>query len=363
VNDYNPLILLIWKANIDLQFIGEKAMVLNRYITGYITKSEKKATEAIWEECNKNKSLQSVLKSFAIQSLKNREIGSIEASQKLLGINLCQMDVHVKWLGAHMQNHRTRKLKKKDDIQQLNKESTDIYCNNIIDTYYPSRPKELDKICLYDFASYYDLNSNKLPCTKNKNHSDCIILNDNFGYMHKRKTPHLLKTPRYKPSNKEAREKYFHQLLILFKPWRDENNDLMMEQCKSYEESFKYLKEKNMLNIQLTTTFEDQKSRIEMAKQKIIELEKTPFEPICNRSEKENDETLGVNDANFYQSNIINEEQLKQKVNLLNTEQKKIYDFILQALDVQRNNQINENNQIKTFCSGYGGKYNFRFFN
>lgn len=41
VNDYNPIILLIWGANIDIQYIKESSTVLNRYITTYMTKSEK----------------------------------------------------------------------------------------------------------------------------------------------------------------------------------------------------------------------------------------------------------------------------------------------------------------------------------
>jgi hypothetical protein len=41
INDYNPILLLIWKANMDIQYIHEKSLVLNRYITCYVTKSEK----------------------------------------------------------------------------------------------------------------------------------------------------------------------------------------------------------------------------------------------------------------------------------------------------------------------------------
>ena len=39
INDYNPTLLLLWKGNLDLQYIGEHTMALDRYITTYITKS------------------------------------------------------------------------------------------------------------------------------------------------------------------------------------------------------------------------------------------------------------------------------------------------------------------------------------
>jgi hypothetical protein len=46
INDYNPVLLLIWKGNMDLQYIHDKSLILNRYITSYVTKSEKLA---LWE--------------------------------------------------------------------------------------------------------------------------------------------------------------------------------------------------------------------------------------------------------------------------------------------------------------------------
>ena len=49
--------LLLWEANIDVQFIHESSMVLDRYITAYITKAEKNSTAALWEDCNKNRTL------------------------------------------------------------------------------------------------------------------------------------------------------------------------------------------------------------------------------------------------------------------------------------------------------------------
>jgi hypothetical protein len=40
---------MVWAANKDIQYIGESRMVLNRYITTYVTKAEKNASEAIWK--------------------------------------------------------------------------------------------------------------------------------------------------------------------------------------------------------------------------------------------------------------------------------------------------------------------------
>ena len=40
VNDYNPLLLMLWKANMDIQFVVESLLALAHYVTGYVTKAE-----------------------------------------------------------------------------------------------------------------------------------------------------------------------------------------------------------------------------------------------------------------------------------------------------------------------------------
>ena len=40
VNDYNPLMLMLWKANLDIQFVAESSLALAHYVSGYVTKAE-----------------------------------------------------------------------------------------------------------------------------------------------------------------------------------------------------------------------------------------------------------------------------------------------------------------------------------
>ena len=56
IYDYNPLLLLLSAANLDIQFIGEFTMALDKYITVYITKPERNATQKLWDKCNKRAS-------------------------------------------------------------------------------------------------------------------------------------------------------------------------------------------------------------------------------------------------------------------------------------------------------------------
>ena len=66
VNDYNPLLLLLWKANIDVQFVAESSLALAHYVSGYVTKAERSSMQEIWQEVSENKSIYSRLWSFGI---------------------------------------------------------------------------------------------------------------------------------------------------------------------------------------------------------------------------------------------------------------------------------------------------------
>ena len=55
VNDYNPLLLMLWKANIDIQFIAENSLALAHYVSGYVTKAERSNMQEIWQEVGENK--------------------------------------------------------------------------------------------------------------------------------------------------------------------------------------------------------------------------------------------------------------------------------------------------------------------
>ena len=61
VNDYNPTLLLLWKANFDIQFISENSHALAHYVTGYVTKPEKSHMHEIWDKIDSKQSLHSKL--------------------------------------------------------------------------------------------------------------------------------------------------------------------------------------------------------------------------------------------------------------------------------------------------------------
>ena len=95
VNDYNPLILMLWKANMDIQFVAESSLALAHYVSGYVTKAERSnMQEEVWQEVSENHSIYGRLWSFGIRSLCSRECGLYEASDLLLGDHgICHSEV------------------------------------------------------------------------------------------------------------------------------------------------------------------------------------------------------------------------------------------------------------------------------
>ena len=215
VNDYNPLLLMLWKANIDIQFIAESSLALAHYVSGYVTKAERSSMQEIWQEVSDNKSIYSRLWSFGLRSLRFRECGLYEASDLLLGDHLTEKSDTVKWVDISTPHKRNRRLKDHKHLQELSKQdpqNKDVFEDNLIDTFYPQRPSELEDVCLYDFVANYVLQGV-----------------DNHGKRKYRKLvkPKLPNHKLFDPGNENQKEDYFYSLVLLFSPFRDESSLLL----------------------------------------------------------------------------------------------------------------------------------------
>ena len=106
---------------------------------------------------NSTKSLASLLCNLGMRSQNHRECGAPECTDTLLGLSLhgTVSSTSIRWLDVN--KLRSRKLKTRKEIEELEGESTDIFCPSLIDDHYPNRPKELESMHLYDFAVWYDV--------------------------------------------------------------------------------------------------------------------------------------------------------------------------------------------------------------
>ena len=163
INDYNPAILCAWEGNMDIHYIGENSSTLNKCINKYVSKSEK-SHDTDFDTINATKSLHTRLCNIAMRLLSYRECGAFEASDALIGISLHGTDPQTSIRLVDVRELRCRKLKTIKQVKTLDKESTDIFCPSLVDVYYPTRPKELESLSLYDFRKWYDVQKVQLKC-------------------------------------------------------------------------------------------------------------------------------------------------------------------------------------------------------
>ena len=229
VNDYNPLLILLWKANIDIQFVSESSLALAHYVSGYVTKAERSNMQDIWREIQDCKSIYSKLWKFGIKALSSRECGLYEASDLLLGDHLTEKSEAVQFVDASMPHKRNRRLKNHSSLKELSvsePDSEDIFESNLVDTYYPNRSDELEDVCLYDIVANYSCHHTNVKGVK-----QTVFIRRNKSVIPNHKL--------YDLRNENQREDYFYSLIMLFQPFRDESELLLDDETA--EEAFNRL--------------------------------------------------------------------------------------------------------------------------
>jgi len=152
-NDYNPTLLILLQANVDVQYIGESSWSLAKYVMSYITKAEKMELEELWEELT-HKSLNTRLWSICLKALTHRQCGAYEAADRLLGTHLYEKSESIRFVNTNLPQNRNcilKSLKELEEIKKNDPTSENINTNSYIDTHYPNRPDFMTQTNLYDF--------------------------------------------------------------------------------------------------------------------------------------------------------------------------------------------------------------------
>jgi len=190
INDYCPKILIVWDGNMDIQYCKEETGTLTSYVSKYLVKTEGSIYN--FNPINSTKSVASNFWSMATRATSHRECGILEAVDLLLGYSIyaSDPDTQIRWLDTRIV--RNKKVKTIQEIQQLSPDSEEIFCKNLIDDYYPSRPEELENISLYEFAKNFDI-IDKKPIYK----AVFYQLMHSNKFCKQRKTPYLINHWKY----------------------------------------------------------------------------------------------------------------------------------------------------------------------
>ena len=154
INDYNKLLLSLWQGNMDIQFISENSYSLVNYITKYVTKADKSHLSN--DDFGIEDSIRRKLWKFAFSCLRTREMGAYEACDRWLVDRLYGCSDIFQFVSTVLPQFRTRIMKNFKDLENTSSESTEIFNKDLLSTYYPERPNDLENMPLKEFAATYE---------------------------------------------------------------------------------------------------------------------------------------------------------------------------------------------------------------
>jgi hypothetical protein len=201
------------------------------------------------------------------------EVSAQEASYGVLGIPLTNSSRDCIFIPTGPPEERIIFVKTESELQNLDSDSTDIGARGLLD-HYVQRPDLLEDICLAEFAAWYTYSSRKCNRTdmeiedvlevKDEECSDeqfelpkFLRLKDKSGYIRKRKVQRIIRFRRY--GEKEDPENYFREQIMLYHPWRDEDQEILnidhREQFRILQNKIREVRIKfNSLEVELTNT-------------------------------------------------------------------------------------------------------------
>lgn len=158
INNYNPLILKMHRANIDLQFILD-AYACCIYIVDYINKSDKGMTKilekVLSDGVEEGSPTETILRNLTSKYYNVKEVSAQEAAYNLLQLRKVETSAKTIFIPTGPEKLRSRILKPKVELQKLPSNSTDIYVHGWVE-HYQRRPESLNHLNLAEFCSSYE---------------------------------------------------------------------------------------------------------------------------------------------------------------------------------------------------------------
>jgi hypothetical protein len=149
INFYKADILDLHNANMDIQFILNPYACIG-YIINYINKTQRGMSEllrkTLEESKTNNENITKRLKSISNVFINYAEISVQEAVYNICSMKVSKASRDTIFVNTNLPEERVRIIKCQEDLQKLLPDSTEIYCNGLIE-YYVQRPEILNSIC------------------------------------------------------------------------------------------------------------------------------------------------------------------------------------------------------------------------
>ena len=264
-------------ANVDLQPVFNHYKCIT-YVCSYFTKDETECSQAIMNAAKEakeakeaNLNIKDGLRKIGAAFLSSREVSSQECVYRCMPeLWLRKIFPKTVFVSTDLPEKRLRVAKSQQELDELDDDSTDIYKSNIIERYSirPNIIPSVNNMCLAAFAAYYnkeyksdvsetmdaqpEILSDDIitQLHQNLNHSTSlpgkIRLMNGKEVMKCRKVKAVIRY--HTPNKTKEPEQYFHHLLMLYYPWRQETELLGNEQTymsKFYEPEVQAVVEHN----------------------------------------------------------------------------------------------------------------------
>ena len=230
INPYNEHLLRAWQANMDIQLIGS-VYGTAAYVCSYMCKGEseevRKAIREALESLPAHASSRKHLSKVGNTMLTHREMSAQEAAYRLCHLPLKENSRKVVFLNTSRPEKRTRLLKSRSDLLQLEDDSSDIFIPGIFDRY-ASRPitAEFEAMTFAHFAVWYDLDTTRGDATEpTSGRQPRAQLQNGLGWVRLRRKQACLRIP--VQTVESHGDDYYYSLLLLYVPWRREPVDLL----------------------------------------------------------------------------------------------------------------------------------------
>jgi len=228
VNNYNKEISTSWWGNTDVQYVVDARSAIT-YMMSYVLKNDEGMSEAMrgiakqWGDKGVKHQMKEIVKTFNDK----REVGLPEAIYRIAHIPLFYKSRNVVFTNPSLEEKRDRIIKTREVLQQMDDNDDDVFQLAIHDRYI-ARPKNLEDMCLADFATQYD----PIPKPSARPRNEVIKLLNGVGYMRKRYEKSFMRT--HVP--KRGTEDFFQAQLLLFFPYRLETD--LLGSFTSYAEMY-----------------------------------------------------------------------------------------------------------------------------
>ena len=274
INNYFVAGIKGFAANVDLQPVFNHYKCIT-YVCSYFTKDETECSQAIANAAKEakaaNMNIRDGLKKIGAAFLSTREVSSQECVYRSMPeLWLRKIFPATVFVSTDFSEKRVCVTKTQVELDELDDDSTDIFKSNIIQRYSirPTSTPVIENLCLAKFAAYYykdykidvsetndsqpDVLSDDLIESQStiSDATQCLpqkikLINTN-ECMKCRKVKAVLRY--HTPNKRKEPESYFHHLLMLYYPWRDESNLIASDQTytsKFYEPDVQAIVEHN----------------------------------------------------------------------------------------------------------------------